>query len=126
MAKRMLLVGEKRVLLRKYGDRYHVHLALRKENSDDQSATRVKGWVVEKIGGAVFERAVLHGQLRFSIPKGTLSNGLVACEHDQPANGSSLGLLLGMLERHKTELNPEYYSIGENALENMFLRVVWR
>jgi len=121
MATQMLLVGGKEELLRRYGDKYHVHLALRKGASDDQSAARAKAWVVEKIRGAVFERAALHGQLRFSIPKAMSSNGQVYSEDN---HRSSLGLLLKMLEKYKAELHIEYYSIGENTLEDMFLGVI--
>jgi hypothetical protein len=56
--------------------------------------------------------------------QGHTIEGISEPEHDQPAIRSSLGLLLEMLEGYKAELNLEYYSIGQNRLEDMFLRVI--
>lgn len=118
MKKHMLAVGEKGDLIRRFGDRYHVHVMLRGDVVGNEAAeARVRLWIEQNVPGAVIEREMLHGQLRFWVPR-RKSDG------DGATGGSSLVGVFTLLEQNKEELGIEYYSVVQTNLEDVFLNVV--
>ncbi|ETN41754.1 uncharacterized protein HMPREF1541_03691 [Cyphellophora europaea CBS 101466] len=117
MRRHMLAVGEKGDLIRRYGDRYHVHLMLRREVvGEKQAELRVRHWIEENVARAVIEREMLHGQLRFWVPR---TSG-------KEAALGGLAHVFRLLEENKVALAIEYYSVVQTNLEDVFLNVVGR
>lgn len=121
MKKHMLAVGEKGDLIRRFGDRYHVHVMLRGDVVGNEAAEqRVRSWIEGNVPGAVIEREMLHGQLRFWVPRRKSDGGGGAAT----ATGSGLVGVFSLLEANKEALGIEYYSVVQTNLEDVFLNVV--
>lgn len=127
MKKHMLVVGEKRELSRRYGNRFHVHLKLcsPSTSSDESEMTvtesEVKGWIRANMPGAVVEREMLHGQLRFWIPRRIgVQEGIVS------EGAETLAMVFRKLEMHKRRLGIEYYTVLQTDWEDVFLNVIGR
>jgi ATP-binding cassette, subfamily A (ABC1), member 3 len=112
----MLAVGAKGELIRRFGDRWHVHVMLRGEVVGNREVEgRVRKWIEGNIVGARIEREMLHGQLRFWVPR---------AESGEGAKGNGLADVFRLLEERKDDLCIEYYSVVQTNLEDVFLNVV--
>lgn len=112
IAGRLLAVGTTEALREKYSNLYYVSLLLSSApSSSEEEMTSVRGWVHENIPGAQLERAMLGGQVRFTIP-GTDTHGR-----------SPVPAVIDLLEREKENVGIEYYSVGGATLERVFLSV---
>jgi ATP-binding cassette, subfamily A (ABC1), member 3 len=138
----MLAVGTKAELIRRFGDRFHVHLMMKSQFVGDAAReAAVRRWIESNsnLEGAVVEREMLHGQLRFWIPRRrrrrTMGRG---ASDESPTGGTHVrgdgrqergeeGTLVTVfreLEAHKLALGIEYYSVVQTNLEDVFLNVV--
>lgn len=126
MKRRMLAVGSKRDLIRRFGDRWHVHLLLNTRVGGQmgpiagrEQEERVKRWIEHEVPGAQIEREMLHGQVRFWVPRRNTDDA-----DSQAAGGGGLAEVFRLLEAKKEELGIEYYSVVQTNLEDVFLNVV--
>jgi ATP-binding cassette, subfamily A (ABC1), member 3 len=118
MRRKMLAVGTKGDLIRRYGDRWHVHLllkrslrqGLRADNLEREREENVKHWIETEVQGARIEREMLHGQVRFWVPRTN--------------NGGGLAQVFSLIEANRERLWIEYYSVVQTNLEDVFLNVV--
>jgi ABC-type multidrug transport system ATPase subunit len=147
LAKRMLAVGTSDYLRKKHGDRYYVHLVLKSApHTSSDEAGRVRAWIESEIPimGAEIEGGIWHGQVRFSVPIGTLtrSPGLlndaksmhqdIIEADDLPETKSDahteitggLGALFEILEANKIKLGFDHYSVSQTSLDQVFLSIV--
>lgn len=128
MAKRMLAVGTTEDLRRRHGDGYYVHFVHnRGSRVTSEEVIRVENWVRHYIPEAEMDGVMLHGQLKFLVPKGArvlMSRRLVEEVIESEEQSESLTGLLRLLEEHKDELLIEYYSVTQTTLEDVFLNIV--
>ena len=126
MRRRMLAVGTKGELIWRFGDRWHVHLLLKqdlgvtRQQGGAVNEERVKKWIETEVVGARIEREMLHGQVRFWIPR----TGGVGGGSGVGVGNGGLAEVFALLERSKEELGIEYYSVVQTGLEDVFLNVV--
>jgi ABC-type multidrug transport system ATPase subunit len=112
IAGRLLAVGTTQALRERYSNLHHVSLLLSSAPaSSDKEMAAVREWVQESIPGARLERAMLGGQVRFTIP-GTDATGW-----------SPVPAVIELLERERENVGVEYYSVGGATLETVFLSV---
>ncbi|KAI9825711.1 MAG: hypothetical protein M1826_006895 [Phylliscum demangeonii] len=144
MATKMLALGTTDYLRKKHGDAYHVHLVTTTApHTSPQDMDRIRAWVAAHFAGAAIEAKTYHGQLRFSVPARmsaasttsavpltsdevepdgiTRAGGAAHAAHVRP---SGIGALFNLLERHKTELGLEYYSVSQTTLDQVFLTII--
>ncbi|KIW11148.1 hypothetical protein PV08_10448 [Exophiala spinifera] len=123
MNKHMLAVGERRDLSRRYGTGFHVHVMLGRSTSAEAEETmaknKVKDWIQQNVPGAVVEREMLHGQLRFWIPRHPEGS-----EGSTRGDASVLATTFRLLETSKQRLGIEYYTIVQTDWEDIFLNVI--
>lgn len=119
MARRMLALGTTEDLCHRFGDTLHVHLVSNTApHSTPEEMYKIQYWIQETFAGAEIEQETFHGQMRFSIPAGSVpvaKNG-----------GSPIGQLLVMLEEHKQELGIAHHSVSPTTLNEVFLSIVGR
>lgn len=102
---RLLAVGTTEALRERYSKDHHVSLLLRSAPaSTAEEMAGVREWVQDRIRGARLERAMLGGQVRFTV-------------------SGSVPALIELLERDKDGLGIAYYSVAGATLENVFLSV---
>jgi ATP-binding cassette, subfamily A (ABC1), member 3 len=130
MAGRMLALGTTEYLRRKHGDAYHVHLVHSEApHTSDEKMQRIRIWVTESFPGADVEEKTYHGQMRFSVPaRVQQQQPAIPLEKDvisMPANEDrGISALFTLLERHKSDLGFEYYSVSQTTLDQVFLSIV--
>ncbi|GKT48377.1 ABC transporter A family member 2 [Colletotrichum spaethianum] len=127
MSQRLLAVGTTQSLRQRYGNVYYVEILLKTAPmSTVGEMTFVRSWVQERVLGAVMEREVLGGQIRFTVP-GSITRDRENIQEDQEFKESGVGPivdLIRLLEAAKEDCGIEYYSIGGTTLERVFLNVV--
>ncbi|KAI1116486.1 hypothetical protein F5Y14DRAFT_406924 [Nemania sp. NC0429] len=120
LAKRMLAMGTIDNLRERFGDAIHVHLVSKSApHSTDEEMERMREWILKAIPGAEVEMKTYHGQLRFSVPGGSIAGR-------ETASGSAVGRLVIMLEEQKEALGIEHYSCTPTTLDQVFLTIVGR
>ncbi|KAI1271564.1 hypothetical protein F5Y07DRAFT_341741 [Xylaria sp. FL0933] len=120
LAKRMLALGTIDNLRERFGDAIHVHLVSKSApHSTDEEMERMREWVVKAFPGAEIESKTYHGQMRFSVPGGSIADR-------ETASGSAVGRLVIMLEEQKEALGIEHYSCTPTTLDQVFLTIVGR
>jgi ATP-binding cassette, subfamily A (ABC1), member 3 len=142
MSKRMLAMGTTEYLRHKHGAAYHCHLVTKTApHTSDEEMTRIKDWILKRFPDADMETNTYHGQLRFAIP--AYSDALKrepthASSASVPAgdeivggsevpgriDGSSVGIIISMLEDHRDELSLAYYAVSPTTLDQVFLSIV--
>ncbi|KEF63673.1 ATPase [Exophiala aquamarina CBS 119918] len=122
MAGRMLALGTTESLRRKHGDAYYVHLVHKHApHASAEDMQRIRDWILATFPDADVESKIYAGQIRFSVPTGTLRS------QDEDAisiPGSGIALLFTALEKSKAELQIEYYSVSRATLDQVFLNIV--
>ncbi|KAK0617219.1 hypothetical protein B0T14DRAFT_524684 [Immersiella caudata] len=129
LAKRMLAMGSIDTLRRRFGDQMHVHLVCAgAPHTPDEAIERVRRWIVSAFEGAEVEGKTYHGQMRFSVPTGTikLSGGGKGAgdEITSGSDASAVGRLVVILEENREALGIEHYSVSPTTLDQVFLEVV--
>lgn len=120
LAKRMLAMGTIDNLRERFGDAIHVHLVSKSApHSTDEEMERMRDWILKAIPGAEVEMKTYHGQLRFSVPGGSIAGR-------ETASGSAVGRLVILLEEQKEALGIEHYSCTPTTLDQVFLTIVGR
>ncbi|KAK2047071.1 hypothetical protein LZ31DRAFT_611454 [Colletotrichum somersetense] len=125
MSRRILAIGTTRTLRLRYRSVYYIQILLKTAPlSTVVEMTSVRSWVQERIDGAMIEREVLGGQIRFTFP-GSRTLGKDKTEDNQNKGGvSTIVDLIHLLEAAKEDCGIEYYSIGGATLERVFLNVM--
>ncbi|KAG9768783.1 putative ABC transporter, partial [Aureobasidium melanogenum] len=120
MAGRMLALGTTEYLRRKHGDAYYVHLVHRQApHATEEDMARIREWILTKFPATRIEGKAYAGQMRFSVP----STGQSASK-ETGSQGSSISTLFQALERDKSELGIQYYSVSRATLDQVFLNIV--
>lgn len=113
ISKRLLAVGTTQSLRDKYSNVYYVSLLLRSApTSSIEEMEGIRSWVLDRFPGAILERDMLGGQVRFTIPA-------INTFGHRPVAG-----VIDLLDGNKDNLGIEYYSVGGATLERVFLSVV--
>lgn len=111
VSSRMLAVGEREELKKRAGDAFHIHLVSSSApNTTPQELQAMKDWIGAEFPEAKVSRETQGGQIRFEVP----------------AEGSSLGRLIRLLEAVKGDLGVEFYSVGRATLDEVFENIVRR
>jgi ABC-type multidrug transport system ATPase subunit len=147
LAKRMLAIGTSDYLRKKHGDRYYVHLVLKTApHTTPEEAGRVRAWIESEsqMPGAEVDGSIWHGQVRFSVPIGTLARSADKLsdtkgpEQDIVETGNlsetksdrygkitgGLDTLFEILETDKSGLGFDHYSVSQTSLDQVFLSIV--
>ena len=132
LAKRMLATGSSHQLRAQNGISYYIHLVL--ESGSHATSTEinaVKSWIGRYLPGAIEDGAVVHGQLRFRLPKGQDppvrqpgSTDAINSAGEASPPQVHMSQVFRLLEDNKALLGIKYYSVGETTLEQVFLRIV--
>ena len=110
ISRRLLAAGTTNSLRQRYSKYYYAILALSSApNSTAREMESVWSWIQRELPSAKIERAMLGGQIRFTVD---------VREHQ------SMATIINSIEERKQELGIQYYSIGGPTLENVFLNVV--
>jgi ABC-type multidrug transport system ATPase subunit len=121
MAGRMLALGTTDYLRRKHGDAYYVHVVHRHApHASDEAMQRIRDWILERFPDAGIESKVYAGQIRFSVP----TKGLLASKDGEISGRSGISSLFTALEKNKSGLQIEYYSVSRATLDQVFLNIV--
>ncbi|KIW92595.1 uncharacterized protein Z519_06442 [Cladophialophora bantiana CBS 173.52] len=121
MAGKMLALGTTDYLRRKHGDAYYVHLVhSRAPHASDEDMLRIRDWVLRNFSDANIESKVYAGQIRFSVP----TKGLCASKDGEISAESGIASLFTALEKNRSELQIEYYSVSRATLDQVFLNIV--
>ncbi|OCT45806.1 ABC transporter domain containing protein [Cladophialophora carrionii] len=122
MAGRMLALGTTDYLRRKHGDAYYVHVVHRQApHASEEDMQRIRDWVLDNFPDASIESKVYAGQIRFSVPtKGFLPSK----DGGEITGGSGISSLFTALEKNKSGLQIEYYSVSRATLDQVFLNIV--
>ncbi|KAK2059860.1 hypothetical protein LY76DRAFT_511201 [Colletotrichum caudatum] len=125
MSRRILAIGTTRTLRLRYSNVYYIQILLKTAPlSTVEEMTSVRSWVQERIDGAMIEREVLGGQIRFTF-QGSRTLRKDKTEDNQNKGGvSTIVDLIHLLEAAKEDYGIEYYSIGGATLERVFLNVM--
>lgn len=122
MAGKMLALGTTENLRRKHGDAYYVHLVHKHApHASEEDMQRIRDWILESFPDAGVESKIYAGQIRFSVPTGTLRS---KDEEEISSTGSGIALLFTALEKSKADLQIEYYSVSRATLDQVFLNIV--
>lgn len=117
---KMLALGTTEYLRRKHGDAYYVHLVHRHApHASDNDMQRIRDWVLQNFPSADIENKVYAGQLRFSFRTRDSPT-----QDDEISNGSGISSLFTFLEKNKSDLQIEYYSVSRATLDQVFLNIV--
>lgn len=122
MKNHMLAVGVKRDLSRRYSKGFHVHAMLERCSTEGEKVAaekQLKEWIEHNVPTAVIEREMLHGQIRFWIPRWSDGPGETA-----RGEASVLAAMFKILEMNKHGLGIEYYTVVQTDWEDVFLNVV--
>jgi ATP-binding cassette, subfamily A (ABC1), member 3 len=121
MSGRMLALGTTDYLRRKHGDAYYVHLVHQHApHASDEDMQRIRAWILSNFPEAIIESKVYAGQIRFSVP----TTGLIPSKDDEIRSASGISSLFMALERTKSDLQIEYYSVSRATLDQVFLNIV--
>ena len=121
MSGRMLALGTTDYLRRKHGDAYYVHVVHQHApHASDEDMQRVRDWILHNFPDAVIESKVYAGQIRFSVP----TTGLRSGKDDEISSASAISSLFMALEKAKSDLQIEYYSVSRATLDQVFLTIV--
>jgi ABC-type multidrug transport system ATPase subunit len=132
LANRMLATGSSHQLRAQHGISYYIHIVLESDSkATPAEIDAVKSWTSANLPGATEDGAIVHGQLRFRLPKERISPARQP-GHDDAINGSGqtpppqvhMSQVFRLLEDNKARLGIKYYSVGETTLEQVFLRIV--
>ncbi|KIW43596.1 uncharacterized protein PV06_04683 [Exophiala oligosperma] len=130
MNRHMLAVGERKDLSRRYGSGFHVHVMLERntavadngaEAEETTAKKDVKDWIEQNLPGAVVEREMLHGQLRFWLPRRCPGGPEGSAQKGEAA---VLATTFRILETNKQRLGIEYYTVVQTDWEDVFLNVI--
>lgn len=154
MAKKMLALGTTDHLRRRYGSSYNVHIVHREApHTSSADMKRIRDWVSREFPTASIESKTYHGQLRFSVPisQSRILNKSPAptldpiklhgdlhlfedddhstCVSDTENSSSNIQItgissLFSLLEKNKSSLSFEYYSVSPATLDQVFLNIV--
>ena len=80
----------------------------------------IREWVLRNFPDASIESKVYAGQIRFSVP----TKGLLASKDGEISGGSGISSLFAALEKNKSDLQIEYYSVSRATLDQVFLNIV--
>lgn len=117
MARRILAIGTTQALRQRYNNEYFVNLVLGSAPKSTAAEMRqVTEWVRRTAPDARFEREVLGGQVRFTLPTAVNNGG--------GTGGLPIARLMEALEQSKRALGIEHYSVSGPTLEDVFLSVV--
>ncbi|KAH0602121.1 hypothetical protein MHUMG1_01000 [Metarhizium humberi] len=117
MARRILAIGTTQALRQRYNNEYFVNLVLGSApKSTAAEMGQVTEWVRRTAPDARFEREVLGGQVRFTLPTAVNNAG--------STGGLPIARLMEALEQSKRALGIEHYSVSGPTLEDVFLSVV--
>ena len=147
IAGRMLAIGTTEHLCHKYGNMYHVHLEhWQGPHTSDSDVENMRQWISTMFPGAVIEQQnnnIHHGQIRFSVPATMMRSDNSHMEN--MASSSAAGVQIGeewqtgveddrtgmradelfsCLERMKSMVGVRYYSVNQDTLDQVFLRIV--
>lgn len=121
MAGKMLALGTTDYLRRKHGDAYYVHLVhQRAPHASEKEMQLIRDWILGAFPTADIEGKVYAGQIRFSVP----TTGLGPSQDDEISHCSGISTLFTALEKNKSELLIEYYSVSRATLDQVFLNIV--
>lgn len=121
MAGKMLALGTTDYLRRKHGDAYYVHVVHEHApHASDEDMQRIRDWFVHNFPEALLETKVYAGQLRCSVP----TRGLIPVKDGEISSGPSISTLFTALEKNKSDLQIEYYSVSRATLDQVFLNIV--
>ena len=135
IARKMLALGATEVL-RRYGDRIHVHLTMKTAPRTQRAEMdRVKAGITDNLEGAELDDKTFHGQLRFSVlarsnssateEKFLVDNKFHQGQMSRRRNSdSAIGMLFRTLKAKKEPLGFEYYSVSRTSLHEVFLNIV--
>ena len=121
MAGKMLALGTTDYLRRKHGDAYYVHVVHQHApHASDEDMQRIRVWILDNFPHANVESKVYAGQIRFSVP----SKGSRPSNEDEISGDSGIAILFQALEKHKLDLQIEYYSVSRATLDQVFLNII--
>lgn len=142
MAKRMLAMGTSDHLRSRFGGAYYVHLVMKSApHTPDAEIEAVRAWVGDEFPGATFEDKTYHGQVRFSVPiaravEAAHEKIVETSDEDEilggrqkdvkGAEGGGIGRIIMKLDKRKTEMGLEHYSVSPTTLDQVFLECVGR
>ncbi|CZR50388.1 related to ABC transporter [Phialocephala subalpina] len=126
LAKHMLDLGTTQHLRTKHGYGFHVTLVLRSAPaSGAEEMETLKVWIEERFRGAVMERRMWNGQLRFNIPSKSPPRVVInGAEVEEEEVETSVGSIFVLLEENNAALGLEFYSVSVSTLDEVFLKVV--
>ncbi|EXJ93852.1 hypothetical protein A1O1_02245 [Capronia coronata CBS 617.96] len=120
MAGKMLALGTTEYLRRKHGDAYYVHLVHQQApHAPDTEMEHIRHWILNNFPSADIESKVYAGQIRFSVP----TTGQRTTE-GATKTGAGISALFSALERNKSDLRVQYYSVSRTTLDQVFLNIV--
>ncbi|KAK5328547.1 hypothetical protein LTR93_002332 [Exophiala xenobiotica] len=120
MAGKMLALGTTDYLRRKHGDAYYVHLVhCQAPHASDEDMERIRNWIVSTFPNAEVESKIYAGQIRFSVPTAGFRR-----DDDEISHGSGISAVFTALEKNKSELQIQYYSVSRATLDQVFLSIV--
>ncbi|KAI1622059.1 ABC transporter [Exophiala viscosa] len=120
MAGKMLALGTTDDLRRKHGDAYYVHLVHQHApHASDSDMQRIRNWIASTFARADIESKIYAGQIRFSVP----ASGFGGYD-DEISRASGISTLFTALEKNKTGLQIEHYSVSRATLDQVFLSIV--
>lgn len=120
MAGKMLALGTTDYLRRKHGDAYYVHLVhCQAPHASVEDMERIRNWIVSTFPNADVESKIYAGQIRFSVPTAGFRR-----DEDEISHGSGISAVFTALEKNKSELQIQYYSVSRATLDQVFLSIV--
>jgi ABC-type multidrug transport system ATPase subunit len=152
LAKQMLACGTTEDLRSQHGNGLHVHIVCRSAPATTlQEMEAIVTWMQHMLPGAQVEDRMYQGQIKMSIPiagsaasSTTVSYDRVSYEDDEFSQGVSscvsqvkisdnssknthkLSEIFELLEKCKTDMGIDSYSVSHTSLEEVFLKIVGR
>ncbi|KAK2616477.1 hypothetical protein QQS21_000519 [Conoideocrella luteorostrata] len=115
LQRRILAIGTTQSLRQRYSNAYFASLVLASAPTSSQDEMdRVKDWVQAIAPNARFEREILGGQVRFTVPSSASSED----------SALPVVKLIETIEQDKNMMGIEHYCISGPTLEDVFLSVV--
>lgn len=139
LAHRMLTCGTTDDLRHKHGNSYHVHIVLRSApDSTTEEMDAVVDWMKQVLPGAQVEDRMYQGQIKMAIPTTSPSSPASTASEDggsivvfedskneiEQNDTHKLSEIFDLLERSKSDMGIDSYSVSHTSLEEVFLKIV--
>lgn len=140
LAKKMLACGTTEDLRGKHGNGYHVHIVCKSAPATTtEEMNAITTWMKKVLPGAQVEDRLYQGQIKMSIPtvSGSFSYGDISEKRnhspqesystnntDDTQNTHNLSEIFDLLEKSKSSMGIDSYSVSHTSLEEVFLKIV--